>query len=464
MESDKLVYTFKDFNDEEIKVFLPKFEIDMGTMKQIKEMSRHLILKNIRIMPDCHRGVGCCVGMTAQIDDKIYPRYVGYDIGCGISTYPIDIDFKLSPINNDISSQISIEDNSTLLQKIEQLIQNKIPMGKSKNKEIQIRDDDWLYLYKKNNEDLQFLKEQVQDKYPDYEFPKEITKDYIINMIKKIDSDVTKHLKSIGTLGGGNHYVEVNYFITEDKKVESYLTIHSGSRNIGSLICKHHQDKIDNNCRFNYDEFKNEMKNIKRKFRNTKTIHEIETKLRDDMRSNLHPLYLEGHEMLDYLVDMIIGQNLASLNRMVMIRNVYEKLETGMKFTIDNMIETRHNYIDFSRFILRKGSVSAEKGEKCIISLNMKDGILLCEGKGNPDWNYLSAHGCGRILQRGQTSRLSMKQFREEMKDVYTTCVNKATLDESPMAYRNADLVKRCLGESVVITKQLRPIINCKGF
>ena len=168
--------------------------------------------------------------------------------------------------------------------------------------------------------------------------------------------------------------------------------------------------------------------------------------------------------MVDYFVDMIVGQNLASLNRIIMIRNVVENLLGEEAFNLDDILETRHNYIDFNRFMLRKGSISAEDGEMCIISLNMRDGVLLCKGKGNPDWNYSSAHGCGRIMSRGNASRLSMKEFEKEMSNVYSTSVRKETLDEAPMAYRDVDLVKKCLRDSVEILKQLKPVINCKGW
>ena len=452
-DNEKLVYTFSDFNDEEIKVFLPKFEIDMGTMRQIKDMSKDLILKHIRIMPDCHRGAGCCVGMTAQIQNRIYPRYVGFDIGCGISIYPFNVELT--------------EESIPVIEKI---IQKHVPMGsgeKGKNRQLQMLDSDWDYLREINNADLEFLKVKLAEKYPDYKFPEIIDKDYVTDMIKKI-GNLNNDLKSIGTLGGGNHYVEVN----KGDSTEKYLTVHSGSRNIGASICKFHQDIIDNNSRFDYDAFKDEMKNVKRKFKDSKIIHEIEMELRNKMTDELHPRYLEDHEMIDYLIDMIVGQNLASLNRIIMIRNVIKNVPqeflsdsaTTHDFDPSKVIETKHNYIDFKRFMLRKGSISAEKGEQCVVSLNMRDGILLCEGKGNPDWNYSSAHGCGRILKRGSVNKLSMSQFREEMKGVYSTSVRKETLDESPMAYRNVDLVKRCLKESVVILKQLKPIINCKGF
>ena len=172
--------------------------------------------------------------------------------------------------------------------------------------------------------------------------------------------------------------------------------------------------------------------------------------------------YLQNDKMFEYLVDMIFTQNYASLNRKIIVREISEFLD--VQYNHKNNIETIHNYIDFNNMIIRKGAVSANKDEICIISLNMKDGILICKGKGNEDWNYSSAHGCGRILNRSKCNKLNMKQFQNEMKDVYSTSVNKLTLDESPMAYKDVDLIKNCLTDNVDILQQLKPIINCKGL
>lgn len=445
-QKEEYVYTFKNMGNDEIKVFLPKFEIDMETMKQIKHMSEHSILRNIRIMPDCHRGHGCCVGLTAYIDDKIFPRYVGVDIGCGISMYPLNIKLKRKKIP-----------------KVEELIRFKIPMGMAKNDYNQIRDEDWEWLTDINTRDLNHLKKKVSHKYPDYEFPEKLDMEYIKKMLLKIGCKFDTDIRSIGSLGGGNHYVEINTAGSYEESTENYITVHSGSRNIGLQICTYHQGIIDKNSTFDWDEFDKKLNNLYRKSKVSNVRKQMKDDLLQTMKSELRPTYLEGHEMLDYLIDMIIGQNLASLNRSIMIRNVVENLSV-CPFDRNAIIETKHNYIDFDRFIMRKGAISAEKGEPCIISLNMKDGVLLCEGKGDPDWNYSSAHGCGRILSRTSAGRLNMKVFEKEMEDVYSTCVRKETLDESPMAYRDVELIKKCITGNVVVLKQLKPVINCKGF
>ena len=449
----KFIYTFTDADSELIKIFLPKFEIDMNTMKQIKQMSARNVLKHIRIMPDCHRGHGCCVGLTAEIEDKIYPRYVGVDIGCGISLLPFHI--QMTPIK---------------IQQIEEAIRKIVPMGNGElglHSVSQMTQQDWEWLVCKCNQDLEYLKEKTEEQYPEYAFPNEITRTWIEQMvIRNCKTSVKTLYKSIGTLGGGNHYVEINKDSVFD--TQFFITVHSGSRSIGRDICCHHQLKIDENCRLDYNEIRKEEKRVSRTYKDAKVRKKIMDDIITNMKNELHARYLEGHEMLDYLVDMIVGQNIASLNRQIMIRKIIEEIfkldQSVEKFDHKKIMETRHNYIDFKRFILRKGSISAEKGEKCIISLNMRDGILLCEGKGNEDWNYSSAHGCGRILSRAKVGQLNMKTFEKEMEGVYSTCVREETLDESPMAYRNVDLIKKCLVDSVDIIAQMKPVINCKGF
>ncbi len=248
-------------------------------------------------------------------------------------------------------------------------------------------------------------------------------------MIKRAKSNVSSsnYLKAMGTLGGGNHYVEFN----KEENGNCYLTVHCGSRHMGQAICNYHQDKIK--MKKNYDK-KNFLQN-----------------------------YLEREELIEYLVDMVFAQEFASKNRSIIIERICD--EIGCEFNQNKIVESVHNYIDFDKFILRKGAISADKDKLCIISLNMRDGILICKGKGNPDWNYSSAHGCGRLMSR-KDARLTfnMKQYKDDMKDVYSSCICKETLDEIPEAYKDVEFIKDLIGDSVEIVKQLIPIINIKGY
>ena len=280
---------------------------------------------------------------------------------------------------------------------------------------------------------------------------------------KKIKCNKGHILKSLGTLGSGNHYFEINV----DSDNNAYFTVHSGSRFLGQKVCYYHQDRLKNKTKFNFDLFDKKTKEIKKSIKNKKERKDAEDTLYKTMQSevNKNEPYLNEVEMKEYLIDMIFTQNYASFNRKIMIMEVINCLgHSEINPFEESILETIHNYIDFNRMILRKGAISAEENEVCIISLNMKDGILICRGKGNEDWNYSSAHGCGRILNRNDTKFLDLKKFKEDMKDVYSTCISKETLDESPMAYRDVNLIKKCLDGNVEIIEQLKPIINVKGI
>ncbi len=391
------------------KIYLCKESIDIETLELIKKMNTSPALNNIRVMPDCHSSTYCCIGMTSKIEEKVIPQIVGGDIGCGIIAYNLEKIIKEKHYS-----------------KIDDFIKKNIPMA-DKSHKIPVIDDDLMNnLYEKCNEKLIYLKE----KFPNFNYENINFNDkYYKNLVKKLNTKVSSNnfLRSMGTLGGGNHYIEFN----QEDNGNCYLTIHSGSRFLGQAICNYHQDKI----------------RLKKTY-NKKLFLEN---------------YLEGDESVEYLIDMIFAQEFASFNRFVMMNIILDEL--GVEFKNENLVETIHNYIDFKRLILRKGAISAEKDELCIISLNMRDGVLLCKGKGNIEWNYSSAHGCGRIMSRRDAIQsFNMKDYKECMKDIYSSCINKDTLDEIPLAYKDVDFIKKAIGDSVSIIKQLKPIINIKGY
>ena len=396
---------FKDSRNEDAKIFLPKGELDPDTLQLVSKFSKSDVFSNIRVMPDCHSSILCCVGLTSQIKDKVIPSIVGGDIGCGISCYPLNKKIK-----------------EKQYKAIDSMVKNIIPMGNQIHSRPIVDDEIMGDIYSQCNEKIEHLKQNFPD-YPFRDF--HYTKNYFQTLVSKMKSKTSSSLflRAIGTLGGGNHYIEFN----QDYDGKGYLTIHSGSRALGQAICDYHQGKIKN-------QNKNSLNN-----------------------------YLENEELVEYLIDMIFAQTVASMNRELMIRLIIG--EIGVDWNKDKLIETIHNYIDFKRLILRKGAISAEAGELCIISLNMRDGILLCKGKGNPDWNYSSAHGCGRIMSRTSArNKLRMEDFKKEMRDVYSTSICKNTLDEAPMAYKDVEKIKNYIGDSVKIIKQLKPFINIKGF
>ena len=390
-------------------VYLPEKKVDPETYQLVSKMSKSDVFEHVRVMPDCHSSSHCCVGMTCQINDKVIPQIVGGDIGCGISCYNLQKVIK-----------------EKQYQKYDNLVKSLIPMGE-KNHRVSITTDQMMSdIYSRCNQKLKLLKTRFPE-YPFHDF--EYNPNYYKQLIQRARSQVSSsnYLTSMGTLGGGNHYIEFNH---EDNG-NCYLTVHCGSRHMGQAICNYHQDKIKNKKSYNKKEFLTN--------------------------------YLDQDELVEYLLDMVFAQEFASQNRASIIEMICEPI--GVPFNRDQIIESVHNYIDFDRLILRKGAISAEKGQLCIISLNMRDGILICRGKGNADWNYSSAHGCGRLMSR-KDARLNfnMRDYQKSMKDVYSSCICKETLDEIPQAYKEVDLIKEYIGPSVEIVKQLYPIINIKGY
>ena len=394
----------KDSRNEDAIIFLPLEQIEETTLSMVENLSKCDVFHHIRVMPDCHSSVNCCVGFTCIITDKVIPNIVGGDIGCGISCYPLNKKIK--------EKQFS---------KIDNIVKQVVPIGHNVHLESLASDVVMDNIFKECNENLTYLK----NRFPECNF-KGYDNDYYQELISKLDNHIhpSIFMRALGTLGSGNHYIEFN----QDNENNTYVTVHSGSRAIGQSICRYHQKKAKKN-------------------KNDKLLE----------------TYLEGTDMIEYLIDMIFAQVFASKNRSIMIQLICR--EMGVEFVKEHLIETTHNYIDFKRFILRKGAISADKDELCLISLNMRDGVLLCQGKGIEDWNYSSAHGCGRILSRGEAKKMfRMKDFKKEMKNVYSSSICKETLDEAPMAYKDVDMIKRYIGDNITILKQLKPIINIKGY
>ncbi|MBQ6366242.1 MAG: RtcB family protein [Oscillospiraceae bacterium] len=359
----------------------------------------------IRIMPDVHAGKGCTIGTTMTIQDKIVPGMVGVDIGCGMETVRLaekEIDFAA----------------------LDALIRKEIPCGQN------IRKDEHPY-----NEEINL---------------------YQLCCAPYVSIERAK--RSIGTLGGGNHFIEVD----RGENGELYLVVHSGSRHLGTQVCKYYQDQgrfaMWGGARHQIDELIAEYRTAGR----WKDIQSAINELRRE-----HPIsipkdlaYVEGKLFEDYIHDMRITQHFAMLNRKAMT----DVILRGMGLTKVEEFTTIHNYIDTEKMILRKGSVSAEAGEKLLIPINMRDGSLICSGKGNEEWNCSAPHGAGRIMSRKQAfAQLSMDEYTAEMEGIWSSCVVSDTLDESPMAYKPIDEIVSEIGPTAYIIERIRPVYNFKA-
>lgn len=375
----------------------------------------------IRIMPDVHAGAGCVIGFTGNLGDKVIPNIVGVDIGCGMLCVELG--------NIDLN-----------LEKLDRIIRQYIPSGMNVHE----------------NQRYKFL---------------ELEQLYCYELLKNKDNWLEK---SMGTLGGGNHFIEIDV----DEDDNKYLVIHTGSRNLGKQVAEIYQEKAIKYCSYD-EEMKSEKQSIIKEYKKQHKEKEIQEKLIEITKKceGITKLpkdlcYLEGQLREDYLHDMKICQEFAILNRKT-IANIILKNIMYFKDDIepldcwefkDDYFETIHNYISFEDNIVRKGAISAKKGEKVLIPMNMRDGCIIGIGKGNDDWNCSAPHGAGRIMSRMQAKEtFNLDEYKESMKNIYTTSVNENTIDEAPFVYKPMKEIIDNIGDTVDIIKIIKPIYNFKA-
>lgn len=398
-----------------LKIFTDNIEDE--AVKQIDLLLEQEPFKNckVRIMPDVHAGKGCVIGFTADLGDKVIPNIVGVDIGCGM------LCVELGDIEID-------------LEKLDKIINENIPAGRN------IREHKLLDFEKIN--DLYCLRELKESK---------------------------KFNRAIGTLGGGNHFIEIDV----DDKGNKYLVIHTGSRNLGKQVADYYQNLAIELCSGKEEMFKRKEEIIRRykeqdrKAEIQKALKELESEYKENKPNLPNDLcYLEGKYRGMYLHDMKICQEYASLNR-IMIADTILKEYSGFSMAIyfaQYGFETIHNYISFEDNIVRKGAISAKKGEKVLIPINMRDGSIIAIGKGNEEWNNSAPHGAGRIMSRHKAKEtFKLEDFKESMKDVYTTSVVEETIDEAPFVYKPMQEIIDNIKDTVEIQKIIKPIYNFKA-
>ncbi len=383
--------------------------VEEEAIEQIRRMCDYDFTEGskVRIMPDVHFGKGCTIGTTMTVKDKAVPNIVGVDIGCGMYTVNLgktDVDFeKVDETAHYIPSGINV----------------------------------W---------------EERQEKF-------DLTGLACYRELK----DTKRLARSLGTLGGGNHFIEID----EAEDGTKYLVIHSGSRNLGKQVAELYQ-QLAINLNRGYDDYLEKRDEIIRTYkeqgRRTEiqdalkklhwTVFESETSIPEDL------CYLSGKYLDDYLHDVEICQAFARRSREKMAEIILER--TGM--TGCDGFHTIHNYIDTDEMILRKGAIAAHKGEKVLIPINMRDGSALAIGRGNPEWNYSAPHGAGRVMSRKKAKQtLSMEEYRDTMKGIYTTSITEETLDEAPMAYKSLEDIIDVIRESVDVIGIMKSVYNFKA-
>lgn len=389
----------------DLKIFAKTIEPE--AQEQVRQMAGSRAYRDckIRIMPDCHAGKGCTVGTVIETRGKVVPNTVGVDIGCGMLVW--DLGFA----NIDMAL-------------LDRIINDNIPSGFNVHEKPLA------------SEMVDLMQYEMTSLLPPWK--------------RFFDMDYT--MRSLGTLGGGNHFIEVDV----NDEGRKYLVVHSGSRNLGVKVCKHYQQLASIQCN-NSEERGRIISELKAQGRQS----EINDALRQLKPVSKDMAYISGPTLGYYYDAMRMCQHYADLNRFLMAQTIIKGLDlksTGRVFT------TVHNYIDTFGGIIRKGAVSAKKDEPLIIPLNMRDGSLLCTGKGNDDWLQSAPHGAGRLMSRSAAKKqLSMDEYRQQMHDIYSTSVCESTIDEAPMAYKSAEEIEELIGDTVNIVKHIKPIYNFKA-
>ena len=386
--------------------------IDNETISQVINLLNQECVKDskIRIMPDAHAGKGCVIGTTMTLVDKVIPNLVGVDIGCGITV-------------------IKLKEKRIDFPKLDDVIRKYVPSGLNIH-ESAIADSNIYFMECAGNVDIE------------------------------------RAYRSLGTLGGGNHFIEVD----KDKDGFLYLVIHTGSRHLGIEVCNYYQNLgyealKETNLGGNIAELTKELISKLKSEGRDKEISNAIKSLKEGFDKNAINIsqalaYVEGANFNSYLHDMKLTQEHASINRKVIATSIMK----NMNLHELERFETIHNYIDIDNMILRKGSISAQLGEKIIIPMNMRDGSLICIGKGNPDWNYSAPHGAGRVMSRSEAkNKVSLDEYKDTMAGIFSTSVNINTIDESPMAYKPMQEIIDNIESSVDIMDIIKPVYNFKA-
>lgn len=355
----------------------------------------------IRIMPDVHAGKDIVVGFTVPFTDHVNPDHVGGDIGCSVSTAITDL--KVNP-----------EDYPY----IEKLIRENVKFGMHIHHNA-------VYPYNELYKHLQQRLQQAWQQWPDMVGEFDATERGITAFIKRVDQTEHMFYHSIGTVGGGNHFVEIG--VTPDGNYA--FTVHCGSRNLGQKVWKY-------------------------------------WKMEAGKLVGVTNGFLVEDAMRGYITDMVVAQAYAEYNHQVIDQLVMDAISQGSrkKVSIVEQIYTTHNYIDFSMKMLRKGAVAAPEGRRLVIPFNMRDGLIIARGKGNADWNFSAPHGAGRLLSRADAKELiDLNEFQESMKGIYSTSIGTGTIDESPMAYKDTKEILRLIEDTVEVEYFIRPVINLKA-
>lgn len=452
-------------------VFTDEYDENCG--EQIQGIVDHPAFRNdVAIMPDCHYGAGAVIGFTMPIGERVVPNTVGVDIGCGMysANFGSYFENRVEVLGYD---------------EIDARVRAAVPMGRSVHSDPDyhiVNDFPW--------DECQETLEQFQESYG-FTTDQEYGKDYFMDLCARVGYDVNRAIASMGTLGGGNHFIE---FGESGKTGDYWCTIHSGSRGIGLSIAQYWQEQanrerdamqvrrniegwMDDYVKFDESDTNEEWRQwvfggMGESFYDMEKIRDdfdgAEIEERRQALKNLIPDqdrqqeldWLEGEEAVGYFIDMIFAQKYASENRKEMMHAISGALDLKVR----DAVESTHNYVDFEDGIIRKGATRAHAGERLVIPFNMSDGTILCEGKGNDVWNYSAPHGAGRRMSRTRAfNELSMDEYRDRMEGIFSTSVTEETLDEAPQAYKETAVVESVIDETAEVIDRWEPVHNIKA-
>lgn len=417
--------------------------IEEEAIKQIHDICDNSASEGnkIRIMPDVHAGKGIVIGYSSTLSKEnpiINPSHVGVDIGCTVSMMRVSV--PLSPDKHEA---------------FEHKVKKAVPMGFAINDKCIIDQKKFFKLVRQEISRACATLPPISE-YVDCNFNEKS----LTSMLTRIGMDEGTFWKSVGTTGGGNHYMEYD----EGSDGSAWLSVHCGSRNFGLKVARYWMKRAEHHTSIDSAAWKREIDNVKVSMPKEKWNEAIK-KRREEILNAKPDGYLVGDDALGYLADMVIAQAYARFNHATILSamlNIYKKLAVGAE-EVQTVITT-HNYIDFDDFIIRKGAVNAAKGRMLVIPMNMRDGSLICIGKGNPDWNCTAPHGAGRLMSRSAAkATLSLDEFKEEMKGICTSSVDMSTIDESPMAYKPMEEIVSLIEPTVDIIDIVKPKINWKA-
>lgn len=395
--------------------------VEQAALEQVQAIMNHKISENsqVRFMPDCHFGKGATVGTTIRLPEnfdewKVSPNVVGVDVGCSILMYKVQTK-DLSEID---------------LVKLDSVVNCMIPAGFS--------------VYSKPKDEI---------------FAKTSIKGLTFSVSQRTQERIQLGL---GTLGGGNHFIELG----KDEEGNYWLSVHSGSRNLGVQVAKHHQDVAIKKLHEDKVDIKGVIAKLKAEGRHSEIQDVISSTKKEhpEITKEVESLaFLQGQLLKDYLHDMYIAQNYAARSREIMLDTIVE----AMELTLVDKFDSVHNFVEHENFTngtIRKGATSAKEGERLVIPLNMRDGSIIARGKGNQDWNESAPHGAGRMMSRSQARKeIDLEDFKQQMSEVYTTSVVGSTVDEAPDAYKPAESIIENIKDTVQIVHIVKPVYNFKA-